>query len=132
VLNSNAFNIVTLRECANAFLTLDRLSSVRSARSSAKHAISSNMQKAGTYLQRAMAVDSSNPQTLCMQALYYQQAGDVVQAENNFLKALELRTVYPDGLLHYSLFLKLIGESKLAQRFRHFYLIFQRRNGASK
>jgi len=125
VLNSNSNNIVTLRECANACLSLDKMmANHQQWNASGKQ--SANMQRAGEYLTRALNLEPDNPQTLCMQALFSQRSGKIADAENYFLTALELSPTYTDALLQYSLFLRFVGESKLAQRFRHFYLVFQK------
>eukprot|EP01094_Clydonella_sp_ATCC50884_P028131 TRINITY_DN834_c1_g2_i1.p1 TRINITY_DN834_c1_g2~~TRINITY_DN834_c1_g2_i1.p1 ORF type:complete len:608 (-),score=212.39 TRINITY_DN834_c1_g2_i1:186-1817(-) len=125
VLQTTPFNKTTLRACARALLVLDELHVAAGKQRSKKEKKSktttgsdSRRDRAQLYLERAMEVDGTDPQTLHLYAMFLEQRGDHALAEEYYLRTLEACPLFSAGVQNYARYLERRGEIDAACKLR--------------
>eukprot|EP01094_Clydonella_sp_ATCC50884_P006190 TRINITY_DN1522_c1_g1_i5.p1 TRINITY_DN1522_c1_g1~~TRINITY_DN1522_c1_g1_i5.p1 ORF type:complete len:175 (+),score=54.17 TRINITY_DN1522_c1_g1_i5:389-913(+) len=125
VLDTNATDNRTLRECAEALLLVNKILK----RDRRRQSLTTEMQetndvlRAEEYLKRAISLCPRDATSRVVLAQHYTQSGKNEQAEELFLDALEINAFNATALLHYSNFLHSIGGVEAAQQFKHFSML---------
>ena len=101
-MNSNSTNKTVLINCAKAIVLLHEELKLKKSSDSNQLMID----RAVKYLQRAIELDSRDPQSYLEYAQLLEKLQNFDEAENMYLTALELDSNYIDGLREYALFLE--------------------------